>query len=47
VDGLDVFVDAAGLGAGDHPATVTVLVAQGLTVEGVEPPTVRLRITTP
>jgi len=45
VDGLDVFVDAAGLGAGDHPATVRVLVAQGLTVEHVEPQTVRLRIT--
>jgi hypothetical protein len=45
VVGLDVFVDASDLSAGDHPATVQVLVAQGLTVEHVEPQTVRLRIT--
>jgi YbbR domain-containing protein len=44
-DALDVAVDAAGLAVGDHTGTVRVLAAQGLTIEGVEPPTVRLRIT--
>ena len=44
-DGLDVAVDAFGLATGDHPGTVQVFAAQGLTIERVEPPTVRLRIT--
>ena len=44
-DALDVTVDAAGLSAGDHSATVRVLAAQGLTFEHVVPQTVRLRIT--
>jgi YbbR domain-containing protein len=44
-DGLDVAVDASGLATGDHPGTVQVLTALGLTIERVEPPNVRLRIT--
>jgi len=44
-DALDVTVDAAGLSAGDHAATVEVLAAPGLTLENVVPQTVRLRIT--
>ena len=44
-DGLDVAVDASGLAAGDHTGTVRVLAAQGLTIERVEPQTVRLRLT--
>jgi YbbR domain-containing protein len=43
-DAVDVFVDAAGLSAGDHEAVVRTRAAQGLTVEGVNPQTVRLRI---
>jgi YbbR domain-containing protein len=44
-EALEVTVDAANLAAGDHPATVTVVASQGLTVEQVEPQTIRLRVT--
>ncbi|HUE84992.1 MAG TPA: CdaR family protein [Vicinamibacterales bacterium] len=46
-DVLAVAVDASGLTAGDHVCTVMVLAAEGLTIERVEPQTVRLRITRP
>ena len=45
VDALAAVIDASGLTAGDHDSTVRVLAAQGLTIERVEPQTVRLRIT--
>jgi YbbR domain-containing protein len=44
-DALEASVDAAGRAAGDHSAVVRVLAAQGVTVENVDPQTVRLRIT--
>lgn len=44
-DVLEAAVDAAGLAAGEHAAAVRVTAPLGLTVEGVEPQTVRVRIT--
>jgi YbbR domain-containing protein len=44
-EALAATVDASGLTAGEHATTVRVLAAQGLTIERVEPQTVRLRIT--
>jgi YbbR-like protein len=44
-EALDVHVDAAGLKVGDHNLEVRTRGAQGLTVEGVSPQRVRLRIT--
>jgi YbbR domain-containing protein len=41
---LDVHVDAAGLGVGEHEVEVRTTPVQGLTVDNVRPPTVRLRI---
>jgi YbbR domain-containing protein len=43
-DAVDASVDAAGLGAGDHNVPVRTRAAQGLTIERVNPETVRLRI---
>jgi len=44
-DNLDVHVDAAGLGAGDHQVEVRTGPLQGFTVESVAPATLRLRVT--
>jgi hypothetical protein len=44
-DALEASVDAEGLTAGEHAAPVRVLAAQGLTIENVDPQTVRVRIT--
>jgi YbbR domain-containing protein len=47
IDALEASVDASGLAAGDHDVSVRLRVAQGLTLERVEPETVRLRIARP
>jgi YbbR domain-containing protein len=44
-DMIDAAIDASGLPVGDHVLPVRVRAAQGLTIEGVTPPTVRVRIT--
>jgi hypothetical protein len=44
LDAVDASVDASGLTAGDHNVAIRLRAAQGLTVERVNPETVRLRI---
>jgi YbbR domain-containing protein len=46
-EAVDASVDATGLAVGDHQVPVRVRAAQGLSIEGASPETVRLRITKP
>ena len=46
-DEIDVYVDAAGLGAGDHDVEVRTRSTPGVTVEHVNPPRLRLRLAKP
>ena len=46
-ESLDAQVDARGLTPGEHAAEVRIRAGQGLTIEGIAPQTVRLRITKP
>ena len=43
-DAIEVYVDAAGLQAGDHEVEVRARAAQGFTIERISPRTLRLRI---
>jgi YbbR domain-containing protein len=46
-DSVDASVDASGAGPGDHEVSVQLRAAQGLTIERIDPETVRLRIAKP
>ena len=46
-EALDAQVDARGLSPGDHAVEVRVRAGQGLTIEGIEPQSLRVRITKP
>jgi hypothetical protein len=44
-ESLDAQVDARGLPPGDHAVEVRIRAGQGLTIEGIDPASLRLRIT--